>query len=99
MDPLPAIDVVPRVRHLAETQREIYESGRLAFVSFVRAYREHQARAVDRISDVAVFIHFSLEEPGFGQVRVLASVLSPCEETSHAQRGDRLWTNTSSANA
>ncbi len=42
---LEAPDQVAAVRRLAETRREIYEAGRLAFVSFVRAYREHQVTA------------------------------------------------------
>eukprot|EP00047_Mylnosiga_fluctuans_P003973 m.232036 g.232036 ORF g.232036 m.232036 type:complete len:609 (-) comp12292_c0_seq1:34-1860(-) len=52
MEALPADDVLPAVRRLAETQREVYEAGRLAFVSFVRAYREHQCSFIFRIKDL-----------------------------------------------
>ncbi len=38
-------EVLPRVRRLAETDREAMEKGTSAFVSYVRGYREHQ---VDR---------------------------------------------------
>lgn len=35
-------EVLPRVRRLAETDREAMEKGTNAFVSYVRGYREHQ---------------------------------------------------------
>ena len=48
MTALPAIpdvqDMLPAIRAAAGREREIYEAGRLAFVSFIRAYREHQVR-------------------------------------------------------
>ena len=51
-----ATDILPFVRKFAEKQREIYEAGRLAFVSFVRAYREHQ---VSKAWQVGVFPFYS----------------------------------------
>ena len=37
-------DLLPRVRHAAEHDRNIMEKGTRAFVSYVRGYREHQVR-------------------------------------------------------
>ncbi|CAL8464167.1 g3702 [Coccomyxa elongata] len=41
-------EVLPRVRRLAETDREVMEKGTSAFVTYVRGYREHQCRFIFR---------------------------------------------------
>ena len=40
------------VRKLAANDREVYEKGRVAFVSFVRGYKEHQLSYIFRVKDL-----------------------------------------------
>lgn len=41
-----------RLRQLAEQDRDIMEKGVKAFVSFVRAYKEHHCKYIFRITDL-----------------------------------------------
>ena len=46
------IPTVAAVRKLAANDREVYEKSRLAFVSFVRGYKEHQLTYIFRTKDI-----------------------------------------------
>ncbi|XP_074287181.1 DEAD-box ATP-dependent RNA helicase 18-like [Silene latifolia] len=43
-----AVDVVPQIRTAAKNDRDVMEKGLKAFVSFVRAYKEHQCSFIFR---------------------------------------------------
>lgn len=40
--------LLDRIRALAKSDRDLYEKGNLAFVSFIRAYKEHQVNGTYR---------------------------------------------------
>jgi hypothetical protein len=48
-DPAPAVPTLELVRKLASTDREIYDKGRLAFVTYIRGYKEHQCGYIFRM--------------------------------------------------
>lgn len=45
-------DILPKVRQIAASDRDVYEKGKLAFVSLVRAYKEHQCAFIFQLKDV-----------------------------------------------
>ena len=59
MAPLPLLGapLLPRLRAMLAADRELYEKSALAFVSFVRAYKEHQCSYI-----------FQIKELNFGQL-------------------------------
>ncbi|CAL1286821.1 unnamed protein product [Larinioides sclopetarius] len=48
------IDVTPKVKKLASKNREIYEKGLRAFVSFIRFYTKHECNLLFRIKDLDI---------------------------------------------
>ena len=45
-------DLMPEMRKLAESDRDILEKGIRAFVSYVRGYKEHQCRYIFQVKDL-----------------------------------------------
>jgi ATP-dependent RNA helicase DDX55/SPB4 len=50
--PLPPQSMLPRLRALARADRDLYEKGNLAFVSFIRAYKEHQCSYIFQLKQL-----------------------------------------------
>eukprot|EP00911_Craspedida_sp_UC1_P001465 UC1_evm2s1107 len=53
-DLAPAPDIMTEARNLCARDRDTWERSRLAFVSLVRAYREHQCSYIFRLRDLAL---------------------------------------------
>ena len=60
--------MLDRVRALCATEREAYDAATLAFVSWVRAYKEHECRFIFRLSQ----IDFAAAARGFALLRLPA---------------------------
>ncbi|XP_074287180.1 LOW QUALITY PROTEIN: DEAD-box ATP-dependent RNA helicase 18-like [Silene latifolia] len=48
------VDVVPQIRAAAENDRDVREKGLKAFVSFIRAYKEHQCSFISRWKELEI---------------------------------------------
>jgi ATP-dependent RNA helicase DDX55/SPB4 len=62
--PVPGPPLLPRLRALVAGDRELYDKSALAFVSFVRAYKEHQCSYI-----------FQTKELNFGQLANMFALL------------------------
>ncbi|CAA6660219.1 unnamed protein product [Spirodela intermedia] len=49
-----AVDIVPQVRSAAKEDRDVMEKGLKAFVSFIRAYKEHHCSYIFRWKDLDI---------------------------------------------
>jgi ATP-dependent RNA helicase DDX55/SPB4 len=47
-----AVDVLPQMKKLAVSDRDVLEKGTRAFVSFIRAYKEHQCQFIFRFTQL-----------------------------------------------
>ncbi|KAF8769955.1 ATP-dependent RNA helicase DDX55-like [Argiope bruennichi] len=48
------VNVIPKVKKLASKNREIYEKGLRAFVSFIRFYTKHECNLLFRVKDLDI---------------------------------------------
>ncbi|XP_077593939.1 ATP-dependent RNA helicase DDX55 [Stigmatopora nigra] len=60
------VDVLPKVKKLAQADRAMYDKGMKAFVSYVQAYAKHECSLIFRIKD----LDFSSVARGFALLRL-----------------------------
>uniref|UniRef100_A0A3Q3D5M9 ATP-dependent RNA helicase n=1 Tax=Hippocampus comes TaxID=109280 RepID=A0A3Q3D5M9_HIPCM len=60
------VDVLPKVKALAQADRAVFEKGMKAFVSYVQAYAKHECSLIFRVKD----LDFSSVARGFALLRL-----------------------------
>ncbi|KAE8635042.1 hypothetical protein XENTR_v10002496 [Xenopus tropicalis] len=61
-----AVDLLPKLKSMAESDRAVFEKGMKAFVSYVQAYAKHECNLIFRVKD----LDFSNLARGFGLLRM-----------------------------
>ncbi|NP_001086608.1 ATP-dependent RNA helicase DDX55 [Xenopus laevis] len=61
-----SVDLLPKLKAMAETDRAVFEKGMKAFVSYVQAYAKHECNLIFRVKD----LDFSSLARGFGLLRM-----------------------------
>ena len=65
-DTITITDSTPKIKQMAKTDRNFYEKGMKAFVSYVQSYTKHECRYLLRVKDLA----FGGLAAGFGLLKI-----------------------------